>query len=87
MPCAAACVAGSGGQLRLLRAAAGLADGQPVDLADLTAGVDRQELTLLLPRWPTPRAATSTAPPPPTSTGLRDGGPLLGPVVGWPLRD
>src|SRR4051794_19953387 len=41
-------VTGSGGQLRLLRAAAGLADGQPVDPADLTAGVGRAQLTLLL---------------------------------------
>jgi hypothetical protein len=44
----AALRAGSGSQLRLLRAAASLADGQPVDLSDLAAGLDRAALALLL---------------------------------------
>jgi len=77
-------IAGSGGQLRLLRAAAGLADGQPVDLADLTAGVDRRELTLLLAALAHAagshehRAARDDGPP--------DDGVSLGPVVAWPIR-
>jgi len=41
-------IVGSGGQLRLLRAAASLADGQPVDLGDIAAGLDRPGLVLLL---------------------------------------
>ena len=41
-------IGGSGSQLRLLRAAASLADGQPVDLSDLAAGLDRAALALLL---------------------------------------
>jgi hypothetical protein len=70
---------GSSGQRRLLRAAAGLADGQPVDLADLTAGVDRAELTLLL-------AALAHAAGSHEHRDDADGSPL-GPVVPWPLRD
>jgi hypothetical protein len=41
-------IVGDGSQLRLLRAAASLADGQPVDLGDLAAGLDRAALGLLL---------------------------------------
>lgn len=41
-------IAGSAGQLRLLRAAASLAEGQPVALGDLAAGLDRPRLALLL---------------------------------------
>ncbi len=41
-------IGGSSSQLRLLRAAASLADGQPVDLGDLAAGVDRDGLALVL---------------------------------------
>ncbi|MCO7218588.1 hypothetical protein [Klenkia sp. PcliD-1-E] len=41
-------IAGSAGQLRLLRAAASLADGQPVALGELAAGLDRPRLALLL---------------------------------------
>ncbi|MCZ2817529.1 hypothetical protein [Modestobacter sp. VKM Ac-2984] len=71
-------IAGSGGQLRLLRAAASLAEGQPLDLADLTAGLDREELVLLL-------AALSHAA---GSHEHDDGeGTSAGPVVPWPLRD
>ncbi|SNS89046.1 hypothetical protein SAMN06893096_1109 [Geodermatophilus pulveris] len=41
-------IGGSGSQLRVLRAAASLADGQPVDLGDLAAGLDRDHLALVL---------------------------------------
>jgi hypothetical protein len=41
-------ISGSNSQLWLLRAAASLADGQPVDLGDLAAGVDRDGLALVL---------------------------------------
>jgi hypothetical protein len=76
-------VTGSGGQLRLLRAAASLADGQPVDLADLTAGVDRPELTLLLAA--VAHAAGSHEQH--LTVGPAHEGPPLGALVGWPLRD
>jgi hypothetical protein len=70
-------ISGSGGQLRVLRVAAGLADGQPVDLADLTAGVDREELLLVL-------AALAHAAGSHEHRGVD--GELLGPVVAWPVR-
>lgn len=41
-------VAGDSGQRRVLRAAESLAEGRPVDLADLTGGLDRGDLSLLL---------------------------------------
>jgi hypothetical protein len=41
-------IVGSAGQLRLLRAAASLAEGHPVALGDLAAGLDRDNLRLLL---------------------------------------
>ena len=80
-------ISGSGGELRLLRAAASLADGQPVDLADLTAGVDREQLTLLL------AAVAHAAGSHEHHDLLRDDdgsphdGALLGPVVPWPVRE
>ncbi|WP_200939163.1 hypothetical protein [Modestobacter sp. Leaf380] len=39
---------GSSGQLRILRAAASIADGQALDLGDVASGLDRQHLQLLL---------------------------------------
>jgi len=72
-------ITGSPGQLRLLRAAASLADGQPIDLADLAAGVDRTELTLLLAGLA--HAAGSH------EHNDDDGDQHTGPVVAWPIRD
>lgn len=42
------CIIGSGGQLRVLHAAASIADGHPVDLGDLVSRLDRRTLTLVL---------------------------------------
>jgi hypothetical protein len=70
-------IGGSSGELRLLRTAASLADGQPVDLADLTAGVDREELSLVL-------AALAHAAG--SHEHRTDDGELVGPVVAWPVR-
>jgi len=39
---------GSSGELRVLRAAASLVDGQPADLGDIASGLDRRSLMLLL---------------------------------------
>ncbi|WP_200939165.1 hypothetical protein [Modestobacter sp. Leaf380] len=41
-------IVGSGGQLRILRAAASLASGHLVDLDDLPSGLDRRHLHLLV---------------------------------------
>jgi hypothetical protein len=80
-------IAGTGGELRLLRAAASLADGQPVDLADLTAGVDRAELTLLLAALAHAAGSHEHADMAGDPDGLPHDGGALGPVVGWPIRD
>ena len=80
-------IAGTGGQLRLLRAAASLADGQPVDLADLTAGVDRAELTLLLAALAHAAGSHEHRDVIRDDGGVPHAGPPLGPVVSWPVRD
>ena len=80
-------ISGSGGQLRLLRAAAGLADGQPVDLADLTAGVDRPELTLLLAALAHAAGSHEHADVVRPFDGAPDARLPLGPVVAWPVRE
>jgi hypothetical protein len=80
-------VTGSPGQLRLLRAAASLADGQPIDLADLTAGVDRPELTLLLAALAHAAGSHEHRDVVRDEDGAPHAGPPLGPVVPWPLRD
>ena len=64
-------ISGSSSRLRLLRAAASLADGQPVDLGDLAAGLDRDDLALLL-------AAVAHA-------GGSHGDDLP-PLAAWPVR-
>ena len=45
---AAGSLVGSSGELHVLHAAASIADGYPVDLGDLAAGLDRRALTLVL---------------------------------------
>lgn len=71
-------ITGSSGQLRLLRAAASLADGQPVDLGDVAAGLDRPNLTLLL-------AAIAHAGGSHDQVVSLDGRPA--PIVAWPTGD
>jgi hypothetical protein len=41
-------IVGGSSEVRVLRAAASIAEGHPVDLGDLAAGLDRPSLTLLL---------------------------------------
>jgi hypothetical protein len=80
-------MAGSGGELRLLRAAASLADGQPVDLADLTAGLDRPELALLLAALSHAAGSHEHRAVVRDGEGVPHAGAALGPVVAWPTRD
>src|SRR4051794_31431643 len=80
-------IVGSSGEVRVLRAAASIADGRPIDLGDLAAGLDRRALTLLLAAIA--HAAGSHAPR--RLTYDRDGiarpGDRLPPLVAWPLRE
>src|SRR3954471_22956886 len=55
-------IGGSSGEIRILRTAASIADGQPVDLGDLVGGLDRRGL---IP--PTSWSASAPAPLPLTS--------------------
>ena len=80
-------IGGPGGQRRLLRAAASLAEGQPVDLADLTAGLDRGELTLLLAALAHAAGSHEHHGLERDDEGLAHDGALLGPVVPWPARE
>ncbi len=82
-------ITGSSGQLRLLRAAASLADGQPVDLGDVSAGLDRVALTLLLAAI----AHAGGSHDQPVSPAGQDGPTLShtagrwAPLVAWPTGD
>ena len=80
-------VGGSGGQLRLLRVAASLAEGQPVDLADLTAGLERRELTLLLAALAHAAGSHEHREVRRDGDGVPQVGALLGPLVAWPDVD
>ncbi|MCO7219512.1 hypothetical protein [Klenkia sp. PcliD-1-E] len=79
---AAGRIQGSNGQVRLLHAAASLADSRPLDLGDTASGLDRQHLQLLL-------AAISHAggshEQRDVDAGGQPGEPLP-PLVPWPAR-
>ena len=75
-------IKGSSVQLRILRAAASIADSQPVDLGYTASGLDRRNLQLLLAAIS--HAAGSHEHRATNSGGHRDD-PLL-PLVAWPAR-
>jgi hypothetical protein len=77
-------IAGSSVQLRVLRAAASIAEGQPVDLGDLAAGLDRPALTLLLAALAHAAGSHEHRAVVLDEDGVRLAGGLLGPVVAWP---
>lgn len=80
-------IGGSARELRVLRTAASIADGRPVDLGDLAGGLDRRDLILVL------AAIAHAAGSHEHREIIRgpDGVPHLGdrlpPAVAWPLRD
>ncbi|GHE06922.1 hypothetical protein [Klenkia taihuensis] len=76
-------IEGSSGQLRILRSAASIADGRPVDLGDVASGLDRRHLQLLL-------AALSHAGGSHEHHDADAGtqvGEQMPPLVPWPARD
>ena len=74
-------LAGDDGQERLLRAAGSLADGQPVDLGDLTGDLDRASLQLLLAALAHAAGSHDQEDPDVPSSGEP-----LPPLVAWPPR-
>jgi hypothetical protein len=83
---AAGLVFGSSGEVRVLRAAASIADGHPVDLGDLTGGLDRRALTLFLAAIAHAAGSHKHRHVSHGPDGIpRLGGPLP-PLVAWPTR-
>lgn len=80
-------ISGSGVQLRVLRAAASIAEGHPVDLGDLAAGLDRRALTLLLAALAHAAGSHGHRDLVRDDDGVRLAGGLLGPLVAWPTGD
>ena len=76
-------IEGSSDQLRILRAAASIADGQPVDLGDIATGLDRRHLQLLLAALS--HAGGSHEHGNIDAVGHRGDSPP--PLVRWPARD
>ena len=79
-------IIGSGGQLRVLAVAASIADGQPVDLGDIAAGLDRRALGLVLAAIAHAAGSHEHRAITPDADGIPHLGGLLPPLVAWPVR-
>jgi hypothetical protein len=84
---AAGFLAGSEGEQRLLYAAASIADGHPIDLGDLAAGLDRRALTLVLAALAHAAGSHDHPAVTPGPGGAPRPGGTLPPVVAWPPPD
>jgi hypothetical protein len=82
---AAGRIGGGGSEVRLLRAAASIAEGHPVDLGDLAAGLDRPALTLLLAAIAHAAGSHDHRAPTYAVEGTQPSGRRLAPLVAWPL--
>ena len=80
-------IVGSSGQLRVLRAAASIADGHPVDLGDLAPGLDRRALMLVLAAMAHAAGSHDHRAIAYDPDGIPHLGDPLPPLVAWPLRD
>jgi hypothetical protein len=78
---AAGLLVGIEGEEWVLRAAVSIADGHPVDLGDLAAGLDRRALTLVLAAL---AHAAGSHDHPAVTAGPARSGITLPPVVAWP---
>lgn len=83
---AAGLVFGSSGEVRVLRAAASIAEGQPVDLGDLASGLDRRALTLLLAAIAHAAGSHDHRDLTYDTDGIPHPGGPLPPLVSWPVR-
>lgn len=77
-------ITGSASDRRVLQAAASIADGHPVDLGDLAAGLDRQALTLVLAAIAHAAGSHEQHHTPRGSDGVPYPGDRLPPRVPWP---
>jgi hypothetical protein len=80
-------IVGSGGEMRVLRAAASIADGQPIDLGDLAAGLDRRALTLLLAAIAHAAGSHDHRRLTYDGDGIARPGDQLPALVAWPVRE
>ncbi|MFL6116989.1 MAG: hypothetical protein ACJ786_37400 [Catenulispora sp.] len=80
-------IVGSSGEVRVLRAAASIADGRPIDLGDLAAGLDRRALTLLLAAIAHAAGSHDHRRLTYDGDGIARPGDRLPPLVAWPLRE
>jgi len=80
-------IVGSSGEVRVLRAAASIADGRPIDLGDLAAGLDRRALTLLLAAIAHAAGSHDHRRLTYDGDGIARPGDPLPPLVAWPLRE
>jgi hypothetical protein len=71
----------------VLRAAASIADGHPVDLGDLAAGLDRRALTLLLAAIAHAAGSHEHRDLIYGSDGVPRPGDRLPPLIAWPVRN
>jgi hypothetical protein len=72
-------------ELAVLRVAASLADGRPVDLADVAIALDRRRLGLVLAALAHAAGSHDHRAPAPVGPGP-DADERLGPLIAWPTR-
>ncbi|TFV92987.1 hypothetical protein E4P40_00975 [Blastococcus sp. CT_GayMR20] len=78
---------GSSGELRVLHAAASVADGRPVDLGDLAGGLDRRALVLVLAAIAHAAGSHEHRRVSFDDDGVPYPGEQVPPLVAWPTRE
>ncbi|MCV2491877.1 hypothetical protein OF117_21235 [Geodermatophilus sp. YIM 151500] len=77
---------GSQEEMAVLRVAVSLADGRPVDLADVAVVLDRRALELVLAALAHAAGSQDHRDASPAGAGA-GAGVRLGPLIAWPVRD
>jgi hypothetical protein len=78
-------IVGSSGELRVLAAAASIADGHPVNLGDLAAGLDRRAITLVLAAIAHAAGSHEHRAITRDPDGIPHTGEQLPPLIAWPV--